>query len=77
MHVTITWALLQMEMLRGAVLMLHAQCDQCLTKVERIFPASDNKEGIGMVVLMASTVFAKHLFNLMGMIVWCEWLMLS
>jgi len=33
--------------------MLHAQCDQCLTKVERIFPDEERKQGIGMATLLS------------------------
>lgn len=41
-----------MDMLRSAVSMLHAQCDQCLTKVERIFHDDERKQGIGMASLL-------------------------
>lgn len=41
-----------MDMLRSAVSMLHAQCDQCLTKVERLFPDEERKLGIGMVTIL-------------------------
>ena len=32
--------------------MLHAQCDQCFTKVERLFSDEERKRGIGMVTTL-------------------------
>ena len=32
--------------------MLHAQCDQCLSKLERIFSDDERKQGIGMVSIV-------------------------
>jgi len=69
--------LLQMEMLRGAVLMLHAQCDQCLTKVERIFPANsyegigDSKEGIGKMIIVVDCTQQLSLLTIIFFLIIC------
>lgn len=38
--------------------MLHAQCDQCLTKVERIFHDEERRRGIGIATLLSVLIEA-------------------